>query len=112
MIELKRLTFAGQTGGPRLLITGGVRGDEFEPMAAIRLLTALFDSGHRAVAGFRGSVTLIPIVNEAAFLRGHRCGPDGQDLARTCPGRPDGSITEQTAWALSESIRAADYYID
>jgi predicted deacylase len=33
-------------------------------------------------------------------------------LARTCPGRVDGSITEQIAAALSELIRAADYYID
>ena len=39
--------------------------------------------------------------------------PDDQlDLARTCPGRSDGSVTEQTAWALSESIRSADFYID
>jgi len=51
-------------------------------------------------------------VNESAFLRGHRCGDDGLDLARTCPGRSDGSVTEQTAWALSDAIRSADYYID
>lgn len=60
----------------------------------------------------RGSATLVPVVNEPAFLLGARCGPDGLDLARTCPGRADGSITEQIAAALSELVRAADFYID
>ncbi|HUG20170.1 MAG TPA: M14 family metallopeptidase [Planctomycetaceae bacterium] len=104
--------FSGQTDGPHLLITGGVHGDEFEPMAAIRRLIELFETKDESVAGFRGRVTLIPIVNEAAFLRGHRCAEDGLDLARTCPGRPDGSATERTAHALSEQIRQTDYYID
>jgi predicted deacylase len=33
-------------------------------------------------------------------------------LARTCPGRVDGSITERIAWSLSELIAQPDYYID
>lgn len=104
--------FSGPTEGPHLLITGGVHGDEFEPMAAIRQLIELFEMRDESVAGFRGRVTLIPIVNEAAFLRGHRCAEDGLDLARTCPGRLDGSVTERTAHALSAQIRQVDYYID
>ena len=64
------------------------------------------------LANLRGKLTLVPVVNEAAFARGSRVADDGLDLARTCPGRPDGSITEQTAHALSELIRSADYYID
>ena len=104
--------FPGSSSGPRLLITGGVHGDEFEPMAAIRRLIDLFQHQSAEVASFKGRLTLVPVVNEAAFLRGHRCGDDGLDLARTCPGRPDGSITEQTAFALSQLIRQADFYID
>jgi predicted deacylase len=34
------------------------------------------------------------------------------DLARTCPGRPDGSPTEQVAHALSRLIGDSDYYLD
>jgi predicted deacylase len=34
------------------------------------------------------------------------------DLARVCPGDPDGSVTLRTGHALSALIRAADYYID
>ncbi len=98
--------------GPHLLITGGVHGDEFEPIAAIRQLINLFDDGDEQVAGFCGRVTFVPIVNEAAFLRGHRCADDGLDMARTCPGNSDGSITERTAFALSELIHSADFYID
>ncbi len=111
-LQLRRVAFRGASDGPHLLITGGVHGDEFEPIAAIRRLITLFESQAPAVSGYRGRVTLIPIVNEAAFLRGHRSAEDGLDLARACPGRADGSITEQTAWALSELIRGADYYID
>ncbi|MBC8351563.1 MAG: succinylglutamate desuccinylase/aspartoacylase family protein [Planctomycetes bacterium] len=97
----------GAADGPNLLITGGVHGDEFEPMAAIRRLIKEIDP-----ANLRGRLTLVPVANEAAFLHGARTAEDGLDLARTCPGAPDGSVTEQTAYALSQIIRAADYYID
>jgi predicted deacylase len=109
---LRQHEFRGGDDGPHLLITGGVHGDEFEPIAAIRRLIELFENRDGAVSGFRGRVTFVPVVNEAAFLRGHRCADDGLDLARTCPGRVDGSVTERTAWALSELIRTADFYID
>src|SRR3954471_9114536 len=105
-LQLKQFQFRGATDGPHLLVTGAVHGDEFEPIAAIRRLVSLFEEPAQDVAGFRGTVTLIPVVNEAAFVRGSRCAEDGLDLARTCPGRADGGITEQTAWALSECIRA------
>ena len=113
-MELQSKSFDGGPGdgSAHLLITGGVHGDEFEPIAAIRRLIELFDSRDEQVTGFRGRVTFVPIVNEAAFLRGHRCAEDGLDLARTCPGKADGSVTEKTAFALSELIRSADFYID
>ena len=111
-VELKQFQFQGTSDRPHLLITGAVHGDEFEPILAIRRLIDLFKNRDGTVAGLRGHVTLVPIVNEAAFLRGHRCADDGLDLARTCPGQPDGSLTEQTAFALSALIRSADNYID
>jgi len=106
-VVLKKRVITGRADGPHLLITGGVHGDEFEPMAAIRRLM-------RAVDGrvLRGTLTLAPVVNEAAYHRESRCAEDGKDLARTCPGRSDGTITERIAFALSELIEAADFYID
>lgn len=88
-----------------------MHGDEFEPIAAIR---RLMDELEETVAAgqLNGRVTLVPIVNEAAWWRGHRCADDGLDLARTCPGNADGTVTEQTAHELSRLIRDADFYID
>lgn len=109
---LKHRTFQG-TGGPRLLITGGVHGDEFEPIAAIRRLIGLFDESSDLAQHLRGTLQLVPVVNEAAFLRGHRCaGEDDLDLARTCPGNPEGTVTERAASAVSDLIHEADAYID
>ncbi len=76
-------------------------------MAAIRRLVGLLQPEK-----LKGRVTLVPVVNEDAFGRGQRTASDGLDLARTCPGRPDGSITERIAHALTRLIRSSDYYID
>ena len=111
-MELAKRVFDSPVDGPHLLITGAVHGDEFEPMAAIRRLIDRFDADDDPTSILKGRVTLVPVVNEAAFLRGHRCADDGLDLARVCPGRADGSITERTARALSDLIESADYYID
>lgn len=97
----------GPVPGSHLLITGGVHGDEYEPMAAIRRLARLVDPQM-----LRGRLTLVPVVNARAFALRRRAADDGLDLARTCPGRPDGSVTERVAWALTELIRSADAFID
>ena len=108
-MNLDTRLFRADDRGPRLLVTGGVHGDEFEPILAIRRLIRLFTGDDPLVSG---SVTFVPVVNENAFYRGHRCAEDGLDLARTCPGRKDGSVTEQTGAALSDLIRASTHYID
>jgi len=106
-MKLKTITIEGQTAGPHLLILAGVHGDEFEPMAAVRQLAKVL-----LPESLSGKVTLVPVVNENAFLCGTRCADDGLDLARTCPGKADGSHTEQVAFAVSELIKTADYLID
>lgn len=106
-MELQTREIVGLQPGQHLLITAGVHGDEFEPMAAVRRLMAEIDP-----RSLRGKLTLVPVVNESAFRLGRRTGEDGKDLARTCPGRADGSLTEQVAFTLSTLIRSADFYID
>ena len=93
----------GLQSGPHLLITGGIHGDEFEPMAAVRRLKSLINTDE-----LHGRVTLVPVANEPAFLLGQRTAEDGLDLARTFPGRPDGSVTERIAFELAPLIRSAD----
>jgi len=106
-LELRTKVIQGNRPGPHLLITGGVHGDEFEPpLAILRLMQ------QPELEELRGRLSLVPVVNEAAFARAQRVAEDGLDLARTCPGHPDGSVTERTAHALAELIRTADVYID
>ncbi len=104
---LSQRVITGVAPGPRLLIIAGVHGDEYEPMAAVRQLMTRIDA-----AQLRGAVTLAPVVNRPAFERRTRTAQDGLDLARTCPGRADGSITERIAHAVSELIRRHDVLID
>lgn len=94
---------------PHVLFTGGVHGDEYEPMAALRRLARALTLNGRKIAG---RVTIIPVVNEEAFRLGSRTAGDGLDLARTFPGRLDGSITERIAASLAPRIGSADYYVD
>ena len=100
-------TIQGRRPGPHLLITAGVHGDEWEPIVAARELATQMNAGE-----FAGLLTIVPIANERAYRSGRRVGEDGLDLARTCPGRADGSTTERIAHELSALIREADYYID
>ena len=104
---LETHVFAGASPGPRALLIAGVHGDEWEGMAALRRLTALLPT-----LPIRGQITVVPIVNRSAFALAARCGPDGLDLARICPGRVGGSPTERSARALSDEIEAADFLVD
>lgn len=93
--------------GPVVLITAGVHGDEFEPMLALYRLSARLPQWLTC-----GCVMTLPAVNGGAVRSGTRCGPDGQDLARICPGDPLGTPAERDAHAVSQLIRASDYLID
>ncbi|WP_417392800.1 succinylglutamate desuccinylase/aspartoacylase family protein [Gimesia sp.] len=97
----------GKQPGPHLLILGGIHGDEYEPMAAVRKLISSIDKSK-----LTGKVTLVPVVNEPAYESISRTGPDNLDLARTFPGSTDGTITEQIASQATQLIQSADYLID
>jgi predicted deacylase len=99
------LTFG--SGRPRGLILAGVHGDEYEPILAARRLAETL-----ATMPLKGSVQIVPLVNESAFAARARCGQDGLDLARTFPGRADGSLTERIAHEVSALIHEADFLID
>lgn len=99
--------FAAPTDGPHLLLTAGVHGDEYEPILALRGLLAELPT-----LLTRGRVTVVPVVNPGALRAGNRCGADGLDLARTCPGNAAGTATERVAAEVSALIREADAYID
>lgn len=93
--------------GPHLLITAGIHGDEYEPMLAAWEFISQLKNKLKA-----GKLTVVPVVNVTAYTGASRYGNDGLDLARTCPGNADGSVTEIAAYQISELIKTADYYID
>ena len=93
--------------GPHVLITAGVHGDEYEPVVTAQKLIRELPSILK-----RGRLTIVPVVNVSAYQLKSRCGEDGLDLARTCPGKQEGSVTERVAFRISELIREANYFID
>ncbi len=99
----------GAKPGKTLLVTAGIHGDEFEGMEAIYRVFA-----ELAPADMRGVFVAVPVVNPPAFEAGLRVNPDDrQDLARTFPGDPRGTVTEQIAHVLrSHYIRHADFFCD
>ena len=104
---VESLTIEGAQSGKHLLILGGIHGDEYEPMAAVRQLRTQISPEKLS-----GRVTLVPVVNQPAYERINRRGPDDLDLARTFPGSPDGSITQQIAHEVTQIIKSVDYMID
>jgi predicted deacylase len=105
--HIRHTTIHGEKPGSHLLLLAGVHGDEYEPIAAASTLIHTVPEILK-----RGKVTIVPIVNLSAFRRASRTGEDGLDLARTCPGKKTGSVSEQVAAEVSELIADADYLID
>jgi len=99
----------GAADGPTFLVTAGVHGDEYEGMEGIRRFIKELEP-----AELSGTVIAIPVVHEAAFAGKQRTSPlDGLDLARTFPGRVDGSPTERIAHALRfDLLPQCDFYCD
>lgn len=99
----------GASPGPHLLVTGGVHGDEYEGPVAIERFFAALDPARLA-----GTLTLLPVLNVAAWRARRRCTPaDGADLNRAFPGDPAGGPTPRLAAALFETfVRPADAVID
>lgn len=86
--------------GPRLLVTGGNHGNELEgPLVARRLIEWLPE------AQTSGRVIISPVLNPLAVQAWSRNTPlDGLNLNRVFPGRPDGSVTERIADAVSRVL--------
>lgn len=93
--------------GPHVLLIAGVHGDEYEPMVACARLKKQLDGRL-----LKGKITFVPQANPGAYREAARYGEDGLDMARVCPGNPEGSATLQAAHSLSGLIRTADYLVD
>lgn len=94
--------------GPRMVVLGGVHGDETEGILAAGRLSA------QPLRLLRGILDVVPICHEVAADADRRTSPiDEENLARVFPGAPDGSHTQRIAWSLSnEVLHGADLLVD
>lgn len=94
--------------GPRVVVLGGVHGDEVEGILAAGRLTSM------PLELQRGVLEVVPVCHEVAFHADSRISPaDGGNLARVFPGNVAGGPTERLAWHLTEHVLSgADLLID
>jgi len=95
--------------GPVLLLNGATHGDEYEGPTLLRTWAASWRP-----AQLRGTVIMVPVLNEAAFLAGQRVHPvDHGNLARAFPGKARGSVTSRLAYLFDTQLLAqATHYVD
>jgi predicted deacylase len=95
--------------GPVLLVSGGTHGDEYEGPTLLMQWAQ-----HWRPNRLSGTIVLVPVLNEVAFLAGARNRPDdGKNLARSFPGRSNGSPTSRLARLFDEQMLSqCTHYID
>jgi predicted deacylase len=98
----------GARPGPVAVIVAGVHGDEYEgPVAALQLTKQIRPEQ------LAGSLAIVSVANPVAHAAGTRVSPDdGKNLARTFPGRVNGSATEALAASLFDWMQHAQFLID
>ncbi len=108
-IGLPLLIARGDKTGKTLVVTAAVHGDELEGVQAIQDVFRELDTDEMS-----GSLIAVPVANPPAFSAVQRISPiDGLNLARTFPGKENGSATEQIAYHLGKSIiPEGDFYLD
>lgn len=98
----------GRRSGPALFISAAIHGDELNGVEIIRRLLRL-----KALAGLRGTLLAVPVVNVHGFLDQSRYLPDRRDLNRSFPGSGKGSIAARLANTfMREVVLKADYGLD
>lgn len=71
-LQFKSVCYAGQQSGIRLIVTGGVHGNETCGTEAILRLLGELNSGALVIQ--KGSVTFVPVTNPLAYAKGERAG--------------------------------------
>ena len=88
------------SGGPTVLLTGGVHGDEFEGPAALMRLAHNLD-----VTQINGRIMIIPAVSAPAIQQSSRVSPvDGWNMNRAFPGDVNGSPTSMIAHYIETAL--------
>jgi uncharacterized protein len=103
-VEIPVEIVRGAQDGPVLWLHGCVHGNEYCGTYIIHALMRALDP-----ATLKGTVVALPVLNLTAFLKNQRMSPfelfGGGDLNRCFPGRVDGSVTEQIAYAIYTPLK-------
>ena len=98
----------GRREGPTLFVSAALHGDEVNGVEICRRLLA-----SKALAVARGTLLVVPIVNNFGFISHSRYLPDRRDLNRSFPGSARGSLAAQLAYALmTEVVARSQFGID
>lgn len=103
-------TITGQAPGPCFVVIAGIHGDEYEgPETIANVYQQLTPADIQ-----RGKLVMVPFFNLPAWEAGTRTSPvDGLNLARVMPGDPQGSISYQLGYYVTEKfIMPSDLFLD
>lgn len=100
----------GQNDGPTLLITAGIHGGEYPGIAAAMELGR--DTEPESISGCL--IIIHPANIQSFWARSAFVTPDdGRNLNREIPGNANGTLSQKTAWLLSQYFfPLADFYAD
>jgi len=100
----------GSQPGPVLALIAGTHGYEYPGITALQRLRQSIDPH-----SLRGTLILVHIANPPSFYgRTIYTSPaDGKNLNRVFPGKPDGTLSERIAHAITTQVIAkADFLVD
>ncbi len=98
----------GKQPGPVMFVSAALHGDELTGVAVIHRLMQ-----HKLLAGIRGTLLVVPIVNVYGFIHQSRYLPDRRDLNRSFPGFDHGSLAARLAdLFMQEIVSRSSYGID
>lgn len=108
--EIPVTIVTGQRSGPVLALVAGTHGSEPSPILAMQRVRQQLDPG-----ALSGTVVIVHIANLPSFT--HRTiyrGPwDQKNLNRVYPGRPDGTVSDRIAYAITtQVIEQCDFLLD
>ncbi len=100
----------GAKPGTTLALVAGSHGTEYASIVALQKLAQSFNP-----LELSGALIIVPLVNPASFAQKtvHVNPVDGKNMNRFYPGKPDGTQTERTSWAIARQVvEKCDYLID
>ena len=107
--RLPLIVLRGYETGPKLVALACQHGDE-----GYGVLGALDLANELDPMAMKGELWILPCTNVHGFAAGKRVSPyDCQDMNRVHPGKADGTVTEQIAYAMHQQVfPGADLIVD